>query len=248
VSDAARSGALIKTPGSQSATVDYCPVVSRSSGACDWWRTEMITVYGAPPTRALRVVWMLEEMGLEYEIRQVDFAKRFEDAEFLAASPAGSIPGIRDGEVQMMESCAILEYLGAKYGPTPLAPAIGDPSYPAYISFLHFGEASLSAPLNVTVGSRFFAPDDQKQNWGAQFAVELFARKSAALLGPLRRGGFLAGGVFTAADISCGYAIGLAQFVGAEDRLDPLLRDYAARLRDRPAFKQAISKSQPPNV
>ena len=208
----------------------------------------MITVYGAPPTRALRVVWMLEEMGLEYEIRQVDFAKRLEDAEFLAVSPAGSIPGIRDGEVQMMESCAILEYLGAKYGPTPLAPAIGDPSYPAYISFLHFGEASLSAPLNVTIGSRFFAPDDQKQNWGAQFAVELFARKSAALLGPLRRGAFLAGGVFTAADISCGYAIGLAQFVGAEDRLNPLVRDYAARLRDRPAFKQAISKSQPPNV
>jgi glutathione S-transferase len=80
----------------------------------------MITVYGAPPTRALRVVWMLEEMGLEYEIRPVDFGKRFEDAEFLAASPAGSIPGIRDGGVQMMESCAILEYLGAKYGPTPL--------------------------------------------------------------------------------------------------------------------------------
>jgi hypothetical protein len=70
-------------------------VVSRSSGVCDWWRTEMITVYGAPPTRALRVVWMLEEMGLEYEIRQVDFAKRFEDTEFLAASPAGSIPGER---------------------------------------------------------------------------------------------------------------------------------------------------------
>jgi glutathione S-transferase len=208
----------------------------------------MITVYGAPPTRALRVIWMLEEMGLEYEIRPVDFAKRFEDAEFLAASPAASIPGIRDGGVQMMESCAILEYLGAKYGPTSLTPLISDPSYPAYISFLHFGEASLSAPLNVTVGSRFFAPDEQKQNWGAQFAVDLFVRKSAALLRPLSQGAFVAGNVFTAADISCAYAIGLAQFVGAEDRLDPLVRDYAARLRQRPAFQRAISKSQPPNV
>jgi glutathione S-transferase len=208
----------------------------------------MITVYGAPPTRALRVIWMLEEMGLEYKIRPVDFAKRFEDAEFLAASPAGAIPGIRDGGVHMMESCAILEYLGAKYGPTSLTPAINDPNYPAYVSFLHFGEASLAAPLNVTVGSRFFAPDDQKQNWGAQFAVDLFARKTAALLRPLSQGAFLAGNVFTAADISCGYAIGLAQFVGAEDRLDPLIQDYAARLRERPAFQVAISKSQPPNV
>lgn len=208
----------------------------------------MITVYGAPPTRALRVIWMLEEMALEYEIRSVDFAKRFEDTEFLAASPAGAIPGIRDGGVHMMESCAILEYLGAKYGPTSLVPTISDPSYPAYISFLHFGEASLSAPLNVTVGSLFFAPDEQKQNWGAQFAVDLFARKSAALLHPLSQGAFLAGDVFTAADISCGYAIGLAQFVGAEDRLDPLVRGYAARLRERPAFQQAMSKSQPPKI
>jgi glutathione S-transferase len=205
----------------------------------------MITVYGAPPTRALRVLWMLEEMGLEYEIRPVDFAKRLEDAEFIAASPTGSIPAIRDGDVQLMESCAILEYLGAKYGPTTLTPTIGAPSYPAYISFLHFGEASLSAALNVTIGSRFFAPEHEKQNWGAQFAVDQFVRKSTALLRPLSGGAFLAGDVFTAADISCGYAIGLAQFLGAEDRLDPLVRDYATRLRDRPAFQKAISKSQP---
>jgi len=58
------------------------------------------------------VIWMLEEMGLEYEIRPVDFAKRFEDAEFLAASPAGSIPGIRDGGVQMMGGPARSAKLG----------------------------------------------------------------------------------------------------------------------------------------
>src|SRR5215212_10891152 len=106
----------------------------------------MITVYGAPPTRALRVLWMLEEMGLPYEVRPVDFAKRLEDAEFMAASPAGSMPAIRDGDVRVFESCAILEYLGATYGPTPLTPTVGDPNYPAYVSFLHFGEGSLSAP------------------------------------------------------------------------------------------------------
>ena len=207
----------------------------------------MITVYGAPPTRALRVLWMLEEMGLPYEVRPVDFAKRFEDAEFLAASPTGSIPAIRDEDVRVMESCAVLEYLGAKYGPTPLAPTIGDPSYPAYVSFLHFGEASLTAPLNVAMGSRFFAPEDQKENWGALFAVDLFVRKSAALLGPLSRAPFVAGGAFTAADISCGYALGLARHLGCEDRLDPVVRDYAARLAERPAYRRAIGKGRPPS-
>jgi glutathione S-transferase len=207
----------------------------------------MITVYGAPPTRALRVLWMLEEMGLEYEVRPVEFAKRFEDAEFMAASPTGSIPAIRDGEVRLMESCAILEYLGAKYGPTPLAPRVGDPSYPAYVSFLHFGEASLTAPLNVTMGSRFFAPEDQKQNWGALFAIDQFVRKSAALLGPLGRARFVAGEAFTAADISCGYALGLARHLGCEDRLDPVVRDYAARLTERPAFRRAVGKGRVPS-
>jgi glutathione S-transferase len=153
----------------------------------------MITVYGVPPSRSMRVIWMLEEMGLPYAVRAVDFHKRFDDAEFVEASPTGSFPGIRDGDACLMESCAILEYLGAKYGPTSLTPAIGDPSYPAYISYLHFGEASLSGPLNVTMGTRFFAPDDQKQNWGSQFAIDLFVRKSAALLIPLRRGPYVAG-------------------------------------------------------
>ena len=72
----------------------------------------MIKVFGAPPSRGVRVLWMLEEMGLPYELRRVDFANRFEDRDFLACSPTGSLPGLEDGEVRMMESAAIIEYLG----------------------------------------------------------------------------------------------------------------------------------------
>jgi len=202
----------------------------------------MITVYGTPPSRSMRVIWMLEEMGLPYTVRSVDFEKRLDDAGFVEASPTGSFPGIRDGDVCLMESCAILEYLGAKYGPTSLTPAMEDPSYPAYISYLHFGEASLSAPLNVTIGTGFFAPEDQKQNWGSQFAIDLFVRKSAALLIPLRRGPYVEGQAFTAADISCGWALGLARFLAFEERLDPALREYVGRLSQRPAFQRAASQ------
>ena len=204
----------------------------------------MITVYGTPPTRAMRVIWMLEEMGLPYEVRPVAFDKRLTDVEFIEASPAASFPAIRDGAVRMMESCAILEYLGAKYGPTPLTPAPSDPSYPAYISYLHFGEASLAGPLNVTIATRFFAPADQKENWGAGFAIDSFVRKSAALLKPLANSPYVAGNTFTAADISCGFAVGIARFLGFEDRLDPALRDYVGRLAQRPAFQRAMSKQQ----
>jgi glutathione S-transferase len=205
----------------------------------------MITVYGTPPTRAMRVVWMLEELGLPYDLHAVRFDQRFSDAEFMGVSPTGAFPGLRDGDVRLMESCAILEYLGAKYGPTPLAPRPDDTSYPTYIAYLHFGEGSLSAPLNVTIASRFFAPEGEKENWGSQFAIDNFVRKSAALLAPLARGAYVAGQTFTAADISCGYALGLAKFLGFEDRLDPKLREYAGRLAERPAFQRAMSKQQP---
>ncbi len=205
----------------------------------------MIIVYGVPPTRSLRAIWMLEEMGLPYEVRAIDFGRRMDDTEFLAASPTGSFPGMRDGDVRMMESCAILEYLGAKYGPTPLAPVLGDAAYPAYMSYLHFGEASLSGPLNVALAARFFAPDDQKQNWGSQFAIDLFVRKSVALAGPLRDHPYVAGEHFTAADISCGYAAGFGRFLGIEERLDPAVRDYYQRLTERSAFQRAMRHAQP---
>jgi glutathione S-transferase len=80
----------------------------------------MLTVYGEG--RGFRVIWLLEEMGLPYRLRPVDLLGGELDAEFLAVNPAGFIPAIVDGEVTMVESIAIMEYLMARYGPTPLAP------------------------------------------------------------------------------------------------------------------------------
>jgi len=89
----------------------------------------MITVFGEG--RGFRVVWLLEEMGLAYRLRPVDLLVGVEnDAEYLAINPAGFIPAIQDGDVTMVESIAIMEYLIARYGPTPLAPAAYDPVFP----------------------------------------------------------------------------------------------------------------------
>src|SRR5947209_8880015 len=106
----------------------------------------MITVFGEG--RGFRVVWLLEEMGLPYRLRPVDLLAGVEnDPEFLAINPAGFIPALQDGEVVMVESIAILEYLAGRYGPTPLAPAPQDPDFPAYQQFLHLGEAGLGASI-----------------------------------------------------------------------------------------------------
>ena len=80
----------------------------------------MITVFGEG--RGFRVVWLLEEMGLAYRLRPVELLAGLEDdTEFLAVNPAGFIPAIVDGDVTLVESIAIMEYLMARHGPTPLA-------------------------------------------------------------------------------------------------------------------------------
>jgi glutathione S-transferase len=203
----------------------------------------MITVFGAPPTRAMRVVWMLEEMGLDYEIRPVDFPNRFKDKEFITINPAGFVPGIRDGDVTLFESVAILDYLGRKYGPTPLFLTKEDQNWPAFLQYLHFGEASMVAPLNVTMGSRFMAPDDEKDNFGARLAVDMTVSRSRVLVKQLEKTPYMAGQAFTAADISVSYFMQFAGTFNFTDRLDPLVLDYYERLKERPAYQRAAAKN-----
>src|SRR5246127_5296647 len=133
----------------------------------------MITVFGEG--RGFRVVWLLEEMGLAYRLRPVDLLTGVEkDAEFLAVNPAGFIPAIQDGDVTMVESIAIMEYLMARYGPTPLAPGPSDPAFPAYQQFLHLGEAGLAASMYFVSGARNLAPPEERWNWSAKQALETF--------------------------------------------------------------------------
>src|ERR1700735_3246865 len=107
----------------------------------------MITIFGGGTSRSLRVTWLMEEMGIPYHLRPVNLLADGEDAEFLAVNPAGFIPAMQDGDVTMVESVAIMEYLMARYGPTPLAPDPYAPSFPAYQQFLHLGEAGLAASI-----------------------------------------------------------------------------------------------------
>src|SRR5436190_9283763 len=120
----------------------------------------MITVFGEG--RGFRVVWLLEEMGLPYKLRPVDLLAGVEnDPEYLDINPAGFIPAIRDGDVTMVESIAIMEYLLARYGPTTLAPSPNDAAFPAYQQFLHLGEAGLAANAHIFVVSQLLAPESE---------------------------------------------------------------------------------------
>jgi glutathione S-transferase len=202
----------------------------------------MITVFGEG--RGFRVVWLLEEMGLPYRLRPVDLLAGVEnDPEYLAINPAGFIPALRDGDVTMVESIAIMEYLIARYGPTPLAPAPQDPAFPAYQQFLHLGEAGLAASIYFVVGARNFAPESERQNWSAGQALDVFNTRLGLVTRQLARAPYLAGEAFTAADISVTYALTLAQRAGGV-ALGEAERRYMARTTGRDAYKRALETCQ----
>lgn len=202
----------------------------------------MITVFGEG--RGFRVVWLLEEMGLPYRLRPVDLVAGVQDdPEFLAINPGGFIPAMRDGDVVMVESIAIMEYLMARYGPTSLAPDPQAPTFPAYQQFLHLGEAGLAASIYFVGGARNFAPEAERQNWSAGQALEVFETRLRLVTRQLARSPFLAGEVFTAADISVFYALQLARGFGGV-ALAEIEQAYMARVSERAAFKRALETCQ----
>ena len=201
----------------------------------------MITVWGEG--RGFRVVWLLEEMGLSYRLRDVDLLKGAEnDPEFMAINPGGFIPALQDGEVVMVESIAIMEYLMARHGPTSLAPASSDPAFPAYQQFLHLGEAGLAASIYFVNGARNIAPEDQRYNWSAGQALYTFESRLRLVTRRLAQSPYLAGPAFTAADISVTYALNLG-LRHCDLDLNDAEQAYLARTTGRDAYRRAMDRS-----
>lgn len=202
----------------------------------------MITVWGGQTSRSLRAVWVLEEMGLPYRVRQVDMLAAAKDPAWLAVNPGDFLPAIEDGDVTMVESVAIMEYLMGRHGPTPLQPAPDDPAFPAYQQFLHLGEAGLATLMMVPLVSGFLAPAAERDNWGARWARECVERRLLLVRRRLADAPYMAGDRFTAADISVTYALNLgANHAGFA--LGDAERAYLARTTARDAYRRAWQRS-----
>lgn len=198
----------------------------------------MLTVWGEG--RGFRVVWLLEEMGLPYQLRDVDLLKGVEnDPEFLAINPAGFIPALQDGDAVLVESIAIMEYLIARHGPTPLAPDPHDPAFAPYQQFLHLGEAGLAMPMYVHVITKNIAPEHERENWTSREGVEIFRNRLTLVSRQLARAPYMAGDRFTAADISVTWALQFARRNGGLT-LGEAEQDYLNRTTSRDRYKRAM--------
>ncbi|WP_417486172.1 glutathione S-transferase family protein [Maricaulis sp.] len=214
----------------------------------------MITVHHLNNSRSQRILWLLEEAGLDYEIK-----KYMRDATTMRAPqalrdihPLGKSPVISDGETVIAESGAIVEYLVDTYAPA-LKPEAGTPAYRDYVYWMHFAEGSLMTPLLLKLIS------DQMPKSKAPFFVKPVIRQVAARLrssfvdpelaslfgfieSHLEGREWIAGDAFSGADIQLTFPLEAAAARGGLDERYPNLKAYVARMQSRPAYKAAIER------
>ncbi|HWP64789.1 MAG TPA: glutathione S-transferase family protein [Candidatus Limnocylindria bacterium] len=202
----------------------------------------MLKLHHASKTRSVRVLWLLEELGVPYELNVVPFTQEFlKSPAFLRVNPCGSLPAIEDDGVVMFESGAILEYLLERYGNGRLAVAPGSPARPRYLQWFHFGEATLLPPLGDIAQHALFRPEAER----IPAMVADGQRRAAARLDVLEQAlaasPYLCGDAFTAADVMVGYGVAIARLLGVVGERHPNVAAYLARLEARPAFQKAFA-------
>ena len=201
----------------------------------------MLTLHFAPNSRAGRIVWLLEELGLEYELNRMDFhPKDLKSDEHRARHPLGRVPVLDDGDIRLWESGAIVEYILARYTDGALKPAVDSPLFPQYLQWFHYCEGMVMPPVNTIVVQTILLPPERQNKEVLDQATRLLSRSLAPVNETLSGKDYLIGD-FSAADIMLGHSCFMSNRIGCiGDDLTHLLA-YVERIEARPAFQKAIN-------
>jgi glutathione S-transferase len=218
----------------------------------------MITVHHLNNSRSQRVLWLLEELGVPYEVKSYerDPKTMLAPPALLAIHPLGKSPVIVDGSVTVAESGAVIEYLMDRYGAGRLIPAAGTPERLGYTYWLHYAEGSAMPPLLLKLVF------DRVANAPAPWPVSAIARRIAGtvqntFIGPqlkrhldymeaeLTAHPWFAGNEFTAADVQMSFPLEAAKSRAGLNASRPRLWGFLERIHAREAYKRALERGGP---
>jgi len=201
----------------------------------------MLKLHFAPNSRAVRSLWLLEELGLEYELNRMDFhPKDLKSDAHRARHPLGRIPVLEDGDITLWESGAIAEYILERHKNGGLKPSSDAPNYPIYLQWFHYCECMVMPPINTIVVQTILLPPERRDETALGQAQRLLARAVQPVEDDMVGKDYLAG-EFTAADTMLGHAIMMSQRMGIVTDDHPNLTAYIERLKARPALQKAFS-------
>ncbi|WP_153914216.1 glutathione S-transferase family protein [Shewanella sp. TC10] len=202
-----------------------------------------ITLYGTPRSRALRVSWLLEELGVDWQFCFLNFAKGDNRSEeYLALNPSGKMPVITDGDLVLTESAAILLYLAEKYGQGKFLPKPGTAQAGLHHQWVSFVICELEQPLWSMGKHRFALPEEQRLD--EMLPVAKFEFDKAAKIAEqwVPETGYVCGDELTIADILLAQTLLWATVF--EQTIPSKLTAYRDRVKQRPAMTRALEKSE----
>ncbi len=197
-------------------------------------------LYYVAKTRASRPRWMLEELGVPYELVRLDPSKgETRSAEHLARQPLGHVPALEDGQVRMFESAAICLYLAERYPEKGLVPPPATPGRAATYQWLFYAMTELEPPCSAMSAEKR-KPEAERGTAALDEARGRFRKAAAVLEAPLSNTPYLLGAEFTVADVVVGAILAWGRSLGALEGL-PATEAYLRRLKDRPAWKRSLA-------
>ena len=206
----------------------------------------MITIYHLDTSRSERIVWLMEELGLGYELEAFDRRPDvFAPDELKTIHPLGRAPVIRDGDTVLAESGAIVEYIIARHGGGRLAVAPSEPDFAQYLYWLHYAEGSLMLQLLRQWSLERMLPDADAAPGMAR--VRATTRLHLSFIDEhLAKHSYFAGPAFTAADIMMVFAFTtLTHFRAFDLSPYPAIQAYLGRIEARPAYVKAMQLAGP---
>ena len=215
----------------------------------------MIIVHHLNNSRSQRVLWLLEELGLAYEVKRYERDRKtmLAPPELRAVHPLGKSPVVTDGDLTLAESGAIVEYLVERYGNGRLSPQPGTPAYLRYRYWLHYAEGSAMSPLLLklvfdkieTSPMPFFIKPIAKIISGkakSGFITPQINIHLDYLEGELGKSSWFAGDEFSGADVQMSFPLEAAAARGGLDASRPKLMSFLKRIHARPAYKKALER------
>ena len=201
----------------------------------------MLKVHFVANTRAGRVVWLLEELGLEYEVNNIPFTKEgLKSPEHRARHALGRVPVLEDGEVSIFESGAIIDYIMERYKNGGLKPSADDANFPYYLQWYHYCEGMVMPPMNQIVVQTLLLPPDRRDEVLLVQAKTLLTKTLMPVNENLKDKEYLIGN-FSGADLMLGHACFMANRLGCVNGEMKNIIQYVERISNRPAFQKAIS-------
>ena len=201
----------------------------------------MLKLHFAPNSRASRIMWLLEELELPYELNRMDFhPKDLKSDEHRERHPLGRVPVLEDGDVSIYESGAIVEYILARHKDGGLKPSVDSSLYPEYLQWFHYCEGMVMPPVNTIVVQTVLLPPDRRDETALSQAQRLLSKSWAPVEEAMTGRDYLIGD-FSAADVMLGHACFMSNRLGCISDDMPNLKDYVQRIAARPAFDKAIN-------